>query len=174
MLPFALYATLSWLALKASHLLQSHASHKCVYPPMRIPSDKILAHIPSGCETIELRNPDFTLANSALPFSDALIKILRGEVEGVGTTNKLRYLRILSESERKTVDLDPPPVINPYGPGGGCHLPGNTRQGVYKQRLDRVEVKEEYGFRAAAAGDLNSERQIIGWTYTHYGTAKGL
>ena len=78
---------------------------------MRIPSSRLAALLTPSV-SYDLRTADFRGADPAIPYTHALALCYRGEVEGVATAaGRIRYLRLLPESERT-------PVLTPASSSG--------------------------------------------------------
>lgn len=65
---------------------------------MLVPAFKLQPYLIPD-QTVELRRPDFRLADSALPFDEAWRLVVADEVEGKVIGTRLKYLRLLPTDE---------------------------------------------------------------------------
>lgn len=106
-------------------------------------------------QPVELRRPDFRLADSALPFEEAWRLIIADEVEGKVIGSRLKYLRLLPADElvlrRELQKIARSRLIR-----SSSTVVAHTSMGAYLEPLREVNVRlDSYGSRfVASEGDF--------------------
>jgi hypothetical protein len=109
---------------------------------------------------VEVRTAAFGPFHDAMPYTEAVALAVRGDVEGVTSpSGKIRYLRLLPDSER-AVDAMPSPADIFAGRSGPI---AQTNMGVYRQPVrEAIVAQDAFGKRIVqASGD------IVGHVFAH-------
>jgi hypothetical protein len=105
---------------------------------MHIPASRLIEHLNPEV-FVELRAHDYSCADDSLPYEDALVLILRGEVEGIATpSGRIKYLRLLPESERLAAPESPDMVDRAESKTGRIGAPPT----VFREAVESSEMDE--------------------------------
>lgn len=105
---------------------------------MRIQAAHLVDHLTPG-GSFEVRTADYRGFSAAMPYTEALAMVFRGEVEGVAApSGKIKYLRILPEGER------PRPndalAHSESMDNGRSTAFANTKMGAYREAVESAQM----------------------------------